>query len=259
MILDEIIREKHKEVKQRKDLFPLKDLKEKLDESDRTRGFKEAIAKDKNGSIRLIAEIKHASPLKGIICKDFDPPGLAKIYENHQASAISVLTDKNFKGKLGHLEEIREVISIPILRKDFIIDPYQITEARANGADAILLIAAILNQDEINNFISLAKELEMDALVEVHTDRELEMVLATEAEIIGINNRNLYTFAVDLRTTLKLRPQIPSSKVMVSESGINSRQELLLLEEKGIDAVLIGEAILRSGDVGEKIDELLGR
>lgn len=257
MILDEIVREKEREVNLRKSLLPLKEIKERLDGIDHTRDFKTAITRDR--SIRLIAEIKHASPLKGIIRKEFDPVALTLAYQSHEACAISVLTDKNFDGKLEHLRMVRQASSIPILRKDFIIDPYQVYESRLNGADAILLIAAILDPDKINTFILLAKELGMTPVVEVHTEQELEMVLGTEAQIIGINNRNLYTFAVDLRTTLRLKPLIPPSRLVVSESGINSREDILLLEDKGIDAVLIGEAILRSLDVGSKIDELLGK
>lgn len=258
MILDKIVREKEKEISLRKSLMPLNEIKDRLDGIDHTLDFKAAIART-DKSIRVIAEIKQSSPLKGIIRKEFDPVNLTKTYQDHHVAAISVLTDKNFGGKLEDLREVSKASSIPILRKDFIIDHYQIYESRLFGADAILLIAAILKQEKINDLILLAEELGMASIIEVHTEEELEMVLDTQAQIIGINNRNLYTFDIDLRTTLRLKPLIPPSKLVVSESGINSREDILLFEDRGIDAVLIGEAILRSLDVGRKIDELLGR
>jgi len=259
LFLDKIVKEKYKEIEERKKNIPLEELKRGLDGRDKVRDFKRAITRGKDVPIRLIAEIKHFSPLGWIIREDFVPSLLAKAYEDRCVAAISVLTDRNFGGELTHLKEVRETVTLPLLRKDFILDPYQIYEARLNGADAVLLIAAILKEDEINNLISLSNELKMAALVEVHNESELDKALKTEAQIIGINNRNLYTFTVDLKTTLRLKPLIPPSKIVVSESGISTHEEILLLKEKEIDAVLIGEAILRSKDVGSKIDKLLGR
>jgi indole-3-glycerol phosphate synthase len=260
MILDSIVKKKREEIKEKKIATPLKVIKEKLHEVPPPRGFGARITRiPKESPINLIAEIKHTSPIKGILRKRFDPFSLAKEYATHKVSAISVLTDKPFfGGEISHLKRIKEAVDLPILRKDFIIDPYQIFESRLNGADAILLIASILSQSELCEFLELTQDLGMDAIVEIHTEKDLEKALEADPKIIGINNRNLYTFAVDLKTTLRLKPQIPPSKTVVSESGVKKRSDLLLLQDKGIDAVLVGEAILRSEDVGKKIDELLG-
>lgn len=259
LILDRIVAKKREEVDSKKGLLPLSLLKERLDEAPVVRDFKASISRPKDRPINLIGEVKQASPLKGVLRNGFDPPSLAKEYEEHGVCAISVVTDKPFfGGEISHLKDVRAVVDIPILRKDFIIDPYQIYESRINGADAILLISSLLSKDQINEFLTLGRELGMDAIVEVHTEKELDKVLSTDATMIGINNRNLYTFSVDINTTLRLRFQIPKTKIVISESGIRSREDLLLLEEKGVDAVLVGEAILKAQDVGKKIDELLG-
>jgi len=207
--------------------------------------------------IKFIAEVKKASPSAGIIRDDFNYINIAKEYEVGGASAISVLTDKEFfKGDLKYLSEIKETVSLPALRKDFIIDPYQIYEARAACADLVLLIARILNKEEINAFLALSHKLGMECLVEVHDNDELETVLETEAAIIGINNRNLDTFETNLDTTLQLRHRIPEGKIIVSESGIKTRADVLVLEEAGVDAILIGETLMRSRDISQKIKEL---
>jgi indole-3-glycerol phosphate synthase len=259
LILDRILSKKREEIKSKKTSLPLKTLKKRLDEIPATLDFKAHISRGRDSPINLIAEIKHISPLKGVLRRRFDPISLAKDYANHKVSAISVLTDKPFfGGEISHLRMVKKAVSIPVLRKDFIIDPYQIFESRINGADALLLISSILSKDQLLDLLALVEELGMDAVVEVHTERDLDEALAADAKIIGINNRNLYTFAVDLKTTLRLRLQIPSSKIIISESGIKSRDDILLLEDKGVDAALVGEAILRSEDVGQKIDELLG-
>ncbi len=255
MILDKICAYKRKEVAESKRLVSIESLKE------RCKDVPEAVRSDavlkRDNRIKFIAEVKKASPSAGIIREDFNYINIAREYEAGGASAISVLTDKEFfKGDIKYLSEIKETVSLPALRKDFIIDPYQIYEARAAGADLVLLIARILTKEEIDAFLALSHELGMECLVEVHDNDELEKVLETEAAIIGINNRNLDTFKTNLDTTLQLRHRIPEGKIVVSESGIKTRADVLALEEAGIDAVLIGETLMRSRDISQKIKEL---
>jgi len=203
--------------------------------------------------------VKKASPSAGIIREDFNYLNIAKEYETGGASAISVLTDKEFfKGDLKYLSEIKKTINLPVLRKDFIIDPYQIYEAKAAGSDLILLIARILTKDQIDTFLALAHKLGMECLVEIHDNDELNTVLETEASIIGINNRNLDTFETNIETTLQLCHLIPDEKIVVSESGIKTRADVLKLEKAGIDAILIGETLMRSQNITQKIKELFG-
>ncbi len=223
----------------------------------------EAVKSDKilkkGNKIKFIAEVKKASPSAGIIREDFNYLNIAKEYEAGGASAISVLTDKEFfKGELKYLSEIKKTVNLPILRKDFIIDPYQIYEAKAAGADLVLLIARILTREQIDTFLALAHKLGMECLVEVHDNDELNTVLETEASIIGINNRNLDTFETNIETTLQLCHLIPEEKIIVSESGIKTRADVLYLEKAGIDAILIGETLMRSQDITQKIKELFG-
>lgn len=233
-------------------------MKERCKDSPSQTGkFNKAIKKD-NG-IKVIAEVKKASPSAGIIREDFNYVNIAMEYEAGGASAISVLTDKEFfMGDIKYLSEIRETVNVPVLRKDFIIDPYQIYEARAAGADSILLIARILTKEQIDTFLALAHKLGMECLVEVHDNDELKKVMETEAAIIGINNRNLDTFETDLETTLQLCHLVPDGKILVSESGIRTRADVLKLEEAGIDAILIGETLMRSKDIFLKMKELFG-
>ncbi|MBI2556701.1 MAG: indole-3-glycerol phosphate synthase TrpC, partial [Planctomycetes bacterium] len=210
-------------------------------------------------NIRIIAEIKKASPSLGIIREDFNPVEIARIYETNGAAAISVLTDeKFFQGSLSYLTGVKKSVNLPVLRKDFIVDPYQIYEARSAGADAILLIAALLSWEEMQRYLDLASELGMECLVEVHSETELKMVLKTNARIIGINNRDLATFKTDLETTLRLKPMIPAEKIVVSESGIKSRVDVEKLMEEGVDAILVGETLMKSDDISAKLRELLG-
>ncbi len=221
----------------------------------------EAVRSDKilkkGNKIKFIAEVKKASPSAGIIREDFNYLNIAKEYEAGGASAISVLTDKEFfKGDLKYLSEIKKTVSLPVLRKDFIIDPYQIYEAKAAGADLVLLIARILTKEQIDTFLALTHKLGMECLVEVHDIDELNTVLETEASIIGINNRNLDTFETNIETTLQLYHLIPEEKIIVSESGIKTRADVLNLEKAGIDAILIGETLMRSQDITQKINEL---
>lgn len=261
MILDEIVSNKKEELKNRKISLPLSELKARIKDSPDTKGFRNAIERreKKDGPVRLIAEIKKASPSKGIIREDFNPQGIAWIYEEAGASAISVLTEeKYFLGNIEYLSQVRNVVKIPILRKDFIIDHYQIYEARAFGADAVLLIASILDKTQIDEYLGNAKDLNMDAIVEVHDKKELEKALQTGADIIGINNRDLMTFKIDIGTTYRLKDEIPKDKVIVSESGINNRYDIVQMQKAGVDAVLIGTALMREEDIAKKIRELLG-
>ncbi len=211
------------------------------------------------GRINLIAEIKKASPSKGLIREDFDVITIAKIYTAHHAAAISVLTeDKYFLGKPAYLKKVSDDFDVPTLMKDFVIEAGQIYEARYQGASAVLLIVAILEQTQLKEFIRLAASLDLDALVEVHDERELERALEAGAEVIGINNRNLRTFDVDLAVSERLIPQIPKGKVIVAESGIGTHADVERLKEAGAHAVLIGEIFMRAQDIGAKIKEVMG-
>ncbi len=221
----------------------------------RPRSFKDAIKRE--GKISIIAEIKQASPSSGLIRKEFSPVDLAKKLERAGARALSILTEEDFfLGKGTYIEEIREKVELPILRKDFILDEIQILESRALGADAILLIMRILDEKKLERLYNFSKELGMDVLVEVHTEKELRKVLKISCDIIGINNRNLHTLKVDLANTKKLAPFIPKDIISVSESGISSLKDMLLLKGLGIDAALIGEAIMREENVESKFKEL---
>ncbi len=255
MILDEIYAYKLKEIAENKRLVSIESLKNGC--KDVPEAVKSGTVLKKDNRIKFIAEVKKASPSAGIIRADFNYINIVMEYEAGGASAISVLTDKEFfKGDIKYLSEIKKTVSVPVLRKDFIIDPYQIYEARAAGADLVLLIARILTKEQIEIFLSLSHELGMECLVEVHDIDELEKVLETESAIIGINNRNLDTFETNLETTLQLCHRIPEDKIIVSESGIKTRADVLMLEEAGIDAILIGETLMRSEDISRKIKEL---
>jgi indole-3-glycerol phosphate synthase len=251
MILDEIIRKKKEEVRKNKINLPLNRFKSLLKLSDRD--FKGAIKKGFN----LIAEIKKGSPSKGIINKDFDMVGTAEIYQrNKNVKAVSVLTDyKYFFMAPTCLKEVKKIIKKPLLRKDFIIDSYQVYESRYLGADAILLIARVLSKAEIKSLIEIAKKYKMDCLVEIHDEKELEK-LPDNVEMIGINNRNLDSLKVDLGTTLDLIEKIPTGKIVVTESGYHSNKEIEKVKDK-VNAVLIGTSILKSKDIDKKIDELM--
>jgi indole-3-glycerol phosphate synthase len=209
------------------------------------RGFAAALQREE-GKLALVAEIKKASPSAGVIVESFDPVAIAKNYARAGVDAISVLTDERFfQGRLDYLNAVRVVVPQPLLRKDFVLDPLQIMEAAAAGADAILLIVAALTQEELASLLETALLYQLDALVEVHTLPELDRALETEARIIGINNRNLATFEVDLSVTEKLSEQVPNDIVVVSESGIRTADDLARIKACGVDAVLIGEALMR--------------
>lgn len=259
MILDEILRRKRERLKESKIRFPLRELKEKAKDLPLTRGFRRAIKREKGETIKLIAEIKKASPSRGIIREDFDPEEIASIYDRKGAGAISVLTEEDFfMGKLSDLSTVRKTVKLPLLRKDFIFDEYQVYESRVNGADAVLLIASSLEKSRIEDLIGLSVELGMDSLVEVHSMNDLDRALTTEAEIIGINNRDLETLKVDIDTTFKIIKDIPRDKVIVSESGIKGRKDVERIEGERIDAILVGTAFMEAKDIGKKVEELLG-
>jgi indole-3-glycerol phosphate synthase len=204
--------------------------------------------------------VKKASPSKGLIREDFDPVKIAQSYEASGASCISVLTEqKFFQGRLEYLDAIRKAVTVPLLRKDFIIDTYQIIEARAAGADAVLLIAACLERQQLEDFIGIARQLHLDVLVESHTYKELDKSLLAGTVLVGINNRDLGTFTVDLQTTIDLMKDIPGDRTVVSESGIRTREDVLKLQRSGVDAILVGESLMREKNIEKKVKELLGK
>ena len=262
MFLEKIIEHKKSELTGYKNQISLSFLKDTIKNMPLPLDFAGAIKKSsiKAGAptFNIIAEVKKASPSKGIIREDFDTVAIAQTYETFGAAALSVLTDRKFfQGSFDFLKNIRSNTEIPILDKDFIIDPYQIYQARYFGADAILLIAAVLNDYELKSFLELAGELGIAALVEVHTLEELQRVLLTKSPIIGINNRNLTTFKVDIETSFKLVNYIPEETIVVSESGLDSKSVLQKLHAAGFNAFLIGEALMREKDIGGKLSELL--
>ena len=221
-----------------------------------TRGFAASLA---GASRRLIAEVKRASPSQGVIRQEFDPVRIARDFVANGASALSVLTEERFfHGKLSYLEQIRHEVSVPLLRKDFVLDDYQLLEARSFGADAALLIVALLDPVLLKELMAQARSLSLDALVEVHTEAELECALKAGGRLIGINNRDLQTFAVKLETTERLLPLVPAGVVAVCESGINSAAQIKRFEALGAHAFLVGEALMRAPDPGAKLRELLG-
>lgn len=258
MILDEIIEYKKKELAETKRNVPFSEIKARASDREPARGLEKALSGG-NG-IKLIAEVKKASPSKGIIREDFEPVEIAKTYARSGAACLSVLTErKYFQGKLEYLTDIRKAVDLPPLRKDFIIDAYQIFEARSAGADAILLIVACLERRQIEDFIQIAKEAGLDVLVESHTYKELDRALLAGASLVGINNRDLGTFSVSLQTTVDLLKDIPDDRIVVSESGIKSRDDVIRLQQAGVDAILVGESLMREKDVGKKVKELLGK
>jgi indole-3-glycerol phosphate synthase len=256
-ILDQIVETKKREVAAASARMPLEELADQARTAPPVRDFAAALAGP--GPIRMIAEVKKASPSAGIIRADFEPISIAKTYQAHGAACLSVLTDVTyFQGHLSYLARIRAATAIPLLRKDFIIDEYQVVEARLAGADAILLIAEILDDDRLRSLRERAREWGMSTLVEFHDEANLDRVLASGAEIVGINNRNLHRFETDLGQTFRLRSRIPQSVLLVSESGIASRADVERLEAARVDAVLVGETLMRSRDIGRAVEDLLG-
>ncbi len=257
-ILKEIIQRKKEKILLAKQQISEEDLKTKINGLAPTRHFIEAINKPRQ--ISLIAEIKKASPSKGIIREDFNLQEIAGIYQGSGVQAVSVLTEEDyFIGNISYINEVRNLLDMPVLRKDFILEPYQVYESRFFGADAILLIADLLSQDRISELTAIASGLGMASLVEVHTEKELKKVLKLKAvSLIGINNRDLHTLEVDFKTTEKLFPLIPKDKVVVVESGIKTAQDVLFLKILGVNAVLIGEAFMEAADIKKKVEEVMG-
>ena len=257
MVLDDIIKEKKREVERLREAYRGKDV-EKLSKSlPKPRDFYKAF---KKGKLSIIAEIKRASPSAGIIRQNFDPTYLAKTYEDSGASALSVLTDqKFFMGALEHLKAAKESTTIPVLRKDFIIDETQIYESRIAGADAILLIVRILTDAQLSSFLKKAADLGLAVLVEAHSKEEAKRAMSAGAAIIGINNRDLSNFNVDIGITIDILNSLPEIKdqSIVSESGITSKDDIKKLHDAGVDVFLIGESLLKSGDISKKFEELL--
>jgi indole-3-glycerol phosphate synthase len=257
VILDQIVAAKRQEVASLKKTTPLARLQEKVGDLPPARDFQGAISR---GSCAIIAEVKRSSPSKGRIREDFDPVQIARIYQEHGAQAVSVLTDAQFfEGNGAYVAAIKKAVTLPVLRKDFVIDPYQIYETRILGADALLLIVALLEQGQLQEYIQLSGQLGLVPLVEVHTKDELTKALAAGAEIIGINNRDLRTFTTDLKQSLELMPLIPKGKIVVTESGITTRKDIELLMKAGVHCFLIGETLMRAEDIGKKLRELLDK
>jgi indole-3-glycerol phosphate synthase len=257
-LLEEIVASKRRELADAKCRLPEPELRRRLADAPPVRDF--AAALGPSGGTRLIAEVKRASPSAGVLRAEADPVAVASIYQQHGASAISVLTDRPFfQGSLDDLQRVRRAVSLPVLRKDFILDRYQVVEARVRGADAVLLIAEILPGAELADRLQDIHEFGMTALVELYDAENLQRVLESGARVIGINNRDLRTFATDLDHTIELASSIPRDRVVVSESGIRSRADVLRLQAAGVQAILVGETLMRAPDIGAKVDELLGR
>jgi len=258
MILSKIIEEKKKAIEQAKSTLSLDEITKKLEGTEqRHRRFTKEISKKHH--INLIAEIKKASPSGGVLRKDFDPVKIACAYQMSGASALSILTEeKFFLGKLEYIKKVKEAVDLPILRKDFIMDPYQIYESAFYGAEAVLLIADILSEEELRSLYSLSRKIGLDVVVEVHNEEDLKKALLIDAKVIGINNRDLHSFNVDLGVTTRLIKAIPEGKIIISESGIKSHEDVMFLKSIGTSAVLIGEAFMTTPDIGTKVRELMG-
>jgi indole-3-glycerol phosphate synthase len=257
MILDDIVRDQRADLELRKPRVPLERLRERPLFHDARRGFRRALERRARA---IIAEVKKASPSKGIIRADFDPVAIALRYAECGAAAVSVLTEERyFQGHLNYLAAIRARVALPLLRKDFTIDSYQLYEARAYGADAVLLIVAILSDSELAEFLWLADELNLDAVVEVHSLDELERALRAGASLVGINNRDLRTFRTTLDTTERLAPSVGERTLVISESGIESRGDIDRLERAGVHAFLVGETLMKATDPGAALAELLAQ
>ncbi|MFH1662695.1 MAG: indole-3-glycerol phosphate synthase TrpC [Chloroflexota bacterium] len=258
MILQKIVNDTRLELENIKKRLPLEKLEKMAIEQTVPLDLASALW---GGDVKLIAEIKKASPSRGVIRDDFDPLKIAKTYASNGAAAISVLTEpKYFQGSLDYLKRVGDELGnkrIPLLRKDFIFDPYQVYQSRAYGADSLLLIVAVLEPEKLKELLSLSHRLGMKCLVEVHNEAELEIALGSSAGIIGINNRDLNTFEVDLATTERLRPLIPSDRIVVSESGIKNRNDMEKLKVWGVNAALVGEALMSSPDIADKMRGLL--
>jgi indole-3-glycerol phosphate synthase len=256
-ILDDIVATKWKEISTAKQACPERELESRLSGAPQPRGFRKQLLRA--GEIRIIAEVKKASPSAGVIRADFDPVQIAEIYSQNGAACLSVLTDEQyFQGHLDYLKAIRQAVTTPLLRKEFILDRYQLLEARLAGADAVLLIAEILPDQQLQTLCKQAHELGLDVLVELHDTEQLPRVLDSGADLLGINNRDLRSFSTRLEHTLELLPKIPRNMPVVSESGIRAFADLQLLQSAGVQAVLVGESLMRSPDIGLALRKLQG-
>ena len=257
-ILKKILARKHEEIAERSEKLALEDLKKYAEQASPVRGFIAAIeSKLAENKAAVIAEIKKASPSKGVLCENFNPSKIAKTYEANGATCLSILTDADFfQGSENFLKQARSVCELPVIRKDFIIDPYQVYEARMINADCILLIVSALDDNKLKELLALAHELEMDVLMEVHDEEEMKRALATDAKLIGINNRSLHTFEVNLQTSLSLMKMVPDDRILVTESGVHSKEDVKLMRDNDMHAFLVGEAFMRADDPGEKLAEL---
>jgi indole-3-glycerol phosphate synthase len=255
MILDDIIANTRAEIRQRKLQVPLGDMRARAEGSTRaTLDFAGALKRD---NIALIAEIKRASPSRGILRAELEPSWHARLYVAAGTAAISVLTDANFfHGSLADLEAVKGAVEVPVLRKDFIVDEYQVFESRAARADAILLIVRALADSQLRDYLELSRSLNLSALVEVHDEAELDRALAADASIIGINNRNLQDFTVSMATTERLAPRVPSGRLVVAESGVLTRLDVERVAQAGVHAVLVGEALMKAENVSGRVQEL---
>jgi len=258
MLLDEIVEQKKKEIIADRQSVSISQLEKMILGVSPPRNFINPFLN--SSTITIIAEVKKASPVKGLLCHNFDPAKLALDYQDGGAGAISVLTDKKyFQGNKGFIEIVRENVDLPVMRKDFIIDRYQVIESRAIGADALLLIASLLDEKELKELLTLTRSLGMEALVEVHDQPELEKALSVGATVVGINNRNLRNFSVSISTSLNLAQYVPVDVVMVSESGIGTKEDIESLIDAGFRGVLIGESLVKSSNPAAKIRELRGK
>ena len=257
-ILIKILDRKREEIAERSVNVPIEQLKEMCKHADAVRGFISSIEnKLANNQPAVIAEIKKASPSKGVLRENFQPAEIAKSYATHGAACLSILTDKDyFQGHEDYLKQARSACELPVIRKDFIIDPYQVYEARAIDADCILLIVAALDDESLHQLFNLAHELDLDVLMEVHDELEMQRALRTGARLIGVNNRNLRTFDTSLDTTLNMIDMVDENHILVTESGIHSKDDVQLMRENNINAFLVGEAFMRAENPGEKLAEL---
>ena len=257
-ILIEILNRKREEIIERSAKVSIEVLKGWCDSADAVRGFIRAMeSKIQANQSAVIAEIKKASPSKGLLRENFDPANIAESYAKHGAACLSILTDKDyFQGEESYLRQARAACQLPVIRKDFIIDPYQIYEARTIDADCILLIVSALDDENLQSLFDLAHELEMDVLMEVHDEQEMQRALKTGARLIGINNRNLRTFETSLDTTINMLDMVSDNHILVTESGIHTADDVQLMRDNGVNAFLVGEAFMRADNPGEKLEEL---
>ena len=257
-ILIKILNRKREEIAERSAVVSIEELQKQCSKAKAARGFIKALEnKIANNQSAVIAEIKKASPSKGVLRESFNPSEIARSYADHGAACLSVLTDKDyFQGHEDYLKQARAACDLPVIRKDFIIDPYQVYEARAIDADCILLIVAALDDDALHGLYGLAKKLDMDVLIEVHDEQEMKRAIDTNARLVGVNNRNLRTFETDLDTTIRMLSMVNDSHILVTESGIHTSDDVQLMRDNKVHSFLVGEAFMRADNPGEKLAEL---